>query len=165
MGRRPITSRKRRDKITPTPKIDAVSEPDQLDFRRGAEKRAEAWQIVRAFHRMRLRLDLLKPHARRGRRDSKEISRAGSENGTRATPRLSASARAIRSSTVRLRMSQVRGCRETIVDQQRQGGFGREVASGGIPQGTRGGDDDKRGQGQTQQRSHHGVRAASPALA
>ena len=98
-----------------------------------------------------LRLDLLEPHARGGRRLQRDVAARLRRAARCATPRLSASARAMMSSAVR--MPRVPACRgaEAVVDQERdrrRSGRGRDRR---IPQRTGGGEDHQRREQEPQQ--------------
>ena len=89
---------------------------------------------------------------------SREMSRAGSESGIRATPRLSASARAIRSSAVRMRASQVPAAGKPSSIRSASGALAVEVATGGFHNGPAAAMMTSAASVRRSSVSHHGVR-------
>src|SRR5262249_2797696 len=125
--------------------------PDEFDLGRGGEETPERRQRIRALDRVRLRLDLLDPHARRRRRLEGNVPRRLREQDQRdaalirfrACDQILGGAHAPVPSACR---------RETVVDQERERRLGGRGRNRRIPQRTGGRDDHERRQRQTQQR-------------
>ncbi len=89
---------------------------------------------------------------------SKEMSRVGSDSGMSATPRLFASARAIRSSAVRMRASQVAAAGKPSSIRSASGALALEVAAGGFHNGPAAAMMTSAASVSRSSVSHHGVR-------
>ena len=89
---------------------------------------------------------------------SNEMSRLGSDSGISATPRLSASARAIRSSAVRMRASQVPAAGKPSSISSASGALAVEVATGGFHSGPAAAMMTSAASVSRSSVSHHGVR-------
>ena len=95
---------------------------------------------------------------------AKEISRAGSDSGKTATPRSSASARAINSSAVRSRASQLAAAAQPSSIMSSSGTPRLDVASGGFHNGPAAAMMTSAASVKRSRTSHHGVRAGVSSL-
>ncbi len=141
----------RRDELAAAAEIDAVGEPNELDLGRGGEEAPERRQRIRALDRVRLRLDLLDPHARGRRRLEGDVARRLRERdqGDAAVIRFRACDQILGGAHARVPGARRR---EAVVDQERERRLGGRGRNRRIPQRTGGRDDHERGERQTQQR-------------
>ena len=139
------------DEFRAAAEIDAVGEPDHLHVGAGGEQPRDRRQRVGALDRMRLRLELLEPDARGGRRLQRDIAAGFAErdDGDAAVVGLGAGDDVVGGAKPRVPAC---GRAKAVVDQERdrrRSGRGRDRR---IPQRTRGGEDDQRREREPQQR-------------